>query len=153
MSHTLDYFYYVPYDKKTMSDWFILCDDEYAKYLKRDFPVKNNYGNLFWLDENNFIHREDNKPAIIWVDRLEDYYVHGKLHRIDGAALRRSSVNMYFIDGGELSEVEFVKATRKRFYFLREKIICLKKLTEIPELFQEVYYSRKGEFISLLKKL
>jgi hypothetical protein len=51
------------------------------------------------------------------------------------------------------SIVEFLQENRKRVYFLREKIICLKKLLEIPELYQEVYYAHKGDFISLLRKI
>jgi hypothetical protein len=41
----------------------------------------------------------------------------------------------------------------EKFIFSRKKIITLQKLTEIPELYQEVYYSHKGDFISLLRKI
>jgi hypothetical protein len=38
-------------------------------------------------------------------------------------------------------------------YFLREKIKTLKKLLEIPELFNEVYYAHKNKFVELLRKI
>jgi hypothetical protein len=40
-----------------------------------------------------------------------------------------------------------------RIIFSREKIVCLKKLTEVPELWNGTYYSQKSKFIELLGKI
>ena len=44
------------------------------------------FGNEWYFNEDNKLHREDG-PAIIYIGGVEEWYRNGKLHREDGPAL------------------------------------------------------------------
>ena len=37
-------------------------------------------GNSFWYDEKGELHREGHRPAIIWSDGSQEWWINGELH-------------------------------------------------------------------------
>ena len=58
-----------------------------------------------WRDENGRLHREDG-PAVLWQSGAEEWYKHGKRHRLLGPALTRIMGNRkeYWVDGKRLKQ-------------------------------------------------
>jgi hypothetical protein len=127
-------FYEVYGSKKRVYELgFRVLDVERERFEEEGtLPISSVDGNTIWVNENGFAHRIKG-PAFETIGYPDE--------------------DVYYIDGIELTKEEWEIKTRKRFYFLREKIITLKKLLEIPELYNEVYYSRKNKFIELLNKI
>lgn len=43
--------------------------------------IEVNDGDLYWLNNNNELHRDEDKPAFISKRGQQEFYQHGKLHR------------------------------------------------------------------------
>ena len=73
--------------------------------------VENANGSKFWY-QNGQRHRTDG-PAVEWADGTRYWYQNGQLHRTDGPAIEYADGDKrWFIDGGELTEAEFLSATQ-----------------------------------------
>lgn len=65
------------------------------------------YGNEFWYNENNQLHRLDG-PACIFNDGTEYWCRNGLYHRIGGPALEYlNGTKCWFLDGVEYSEEDY----------------------------------------------
>ena len=73
-------------------------------------------GNVIYKDlKTNLLHREDG-PAIEKSNGYKFWYRQGKLHREDGPAIENknnSNMNLYYLDGMELSKEWHEKLSRK----------------------------------------
>jgi hypothetical protein len=68
------------------------------------------WGDRYWYDENNRLHRL-NGPAVIFPLDQKEWWVYGKRHRLDGPAIERvvNGINchIWYVNGVNISkEVE-----------------------------------------------
>ena len=66
-----------------------------------------------WRTVDGILHRTDG-PAVIWVNGVKDWYLHGRFHRTAGPA-RESPFGLdeWWINGEQLTEEEFNERTKQ----------------------------------------
>ena len=87
---------------------------------------KNNYGSIIYHKKNTNIVHNPYGPAIIYANGMKDYWIEGKLHRLDGVA--RTYANgegSYYINNKRLSKEDFEKHPERLKYLGKEYLICL----------------------------
>lgn len=109
--------------------------------MKSKVKIYDNKVYEVYEDENGNFHRESG-PAVINENGDKHWYLHGKLHRIDGPAIEWSKhgskkINQWWIEGKLYSKKEFnnhplVVALKEKQLF--EKIINEKKLSRKVKL-------------------
>ena len=110
----------------------LLYGEEGKYYENGNLIIYKKYNDLdeVYVDEDGYLHREHNKPALMQYLRDDEifivYLVHGEYHRIDGPALKYyesdGSLNCYdyFING--------VMIDKDDFYIERNRIEMLEEL-------------------------
>jgi hypothetical protein len=76
-----------------------------------------------WFNELGQCHRLDG-PAAEYPSGLKEWWVDGKLHRLDGHAIEWYSYKEWWIDGVELTQQEFERHPLVVFYRLSEESRC-----------------------------
>ena len=73
-----------------------------TKYISAD-------GTIAYMDSNKFLHREDG-PALICNSGTQEYYFHGKHHRLDGPAIIQvfdsGSKSLHYFCHGKLHRLD-----------------------------------------------
>ena len=70
-------------------------------------PVIDLDGNKFWYNEQGKLHRVDG-PAIKWWNGYKAWWSHGKLHREDGPAIEYANGDReWYLNDKEYTEEEF----------------------------------------------
>ncbi len=49
--------------------------------LKEPAPITDEFGDKRWYNKAGQLHRENDKPAIIWQNGYKEWWVNGKIHR------------------------------------------------------------------------
>ena len=103
------------------------------------------YGNIFYYNENKLRHREDG-PAIEWANGNKEWYLNGQRHREDGPArVYADGTKSWYINGQRHREdgpaIEYVSG--HKVWFLNDKryseqefndFLLKKRLQKILEL-------------------
>ncbi|MDE1153077.1 MAG: hypothetical protein PW788_11120 [Micavibrio sp.] len=59
------------------------------------------FGNSFYVDDNEEYHREGDLPAMLTADGDKGWYIHGKLHRIGAPAVEHKDGGWEYFENGE----------------------------------------------------
>ena len=87
---------------------------------------KNNYNDIWYCKKDTNIVHNPYGHAIIYENGMKDYWIEGKLHRLDGLA--RTYLNgegSYYINNKRLSKEQFEKHPERLKYLGKEYLICL----------------------------
>jgi len=86
-------------------------------------PQINESGTEIWRNEDGKLHRDDDLPAVTNKDGEQEYWVNGKLHRLNGPAIeRKDGSTEYWIQGIKLTKKEFEESMDwEKFEDLEEK--------------------------------
>ena len=77
--------------------------------------ITDKYGNKKWYNKKGELHRDNDLPAVIYVDGSKHWYQNGKLHRLKGpAVIFPDGSKEWFIEGKEYTEEEFNKVIKRR---------------------------------------
>jgi hypothetical protein len=130
------------FNRATKRGSYYICDinvnkSEFVRYMKtKELPLISRSGTEHYINEN------------------------GKLHNLYGYALfsRKLGVKKYFIDGVVYKDFDEYDRLRRGLIkymvlFFARKIKVMQKLVEIPELWQEVYYTHKNDFTTISRKV
>ncbi len=77
-------------DQKEM--WNVLLEPD---------PITDEFGNKIWLNKDGKHHRDNDKPAVMWVDGTAFWYKNGKLHRDNDkpAVIHTDGTKWWYKDG------------------------------------------------------
>ena len=89
-----------------------------------DLDKYNNYGDIYYYKKGTRIYHNPYGPAYINKQGYKEYFIDGKIHRLDGPALIFNNYDQqYWINDECLTKQEF---EIKRLKFLgKEHLICL----------------------------
>jgi hypothetical protein len=76
-------------------------------------PIFDTFGNEYWYNEEQELHRE-NEPAVVYIGGAKMYFVNGRKHREDGPAIDFKNIKEWYIDGVQYSEEEFLRIVKMK---------------------------------------
>jgi len=84
----------------------------------------NNFGDKYWFNDQNKLHREDG-PAAEFADGTKHWYQHGKLHRVDGPAIECPDGTKWWYQHGNCHRddgpaIEWANGSKKWWFDGRE---------------------------------
>ena len=82
-------------------------DGESGKY-----KYKHSEKGQYWFNKQQLLHNKLG-PAYVYSKHTKQWYINGKLHRLDGPAVMHPSYNEYYIDGKKYSEEDFDKKIKE----------------------------------------
>ncbi len=69
--------------------------------LSEPAPIIDEFGNKFWYDSKGNFHRDNDNPAIEWVDGSKQWFINGLAHRNHGrpAVINANGDKAWWIHG------------------------------------------------------
>ena len=85
------------------------------KIMKTEIKKTDKYGNIFYYNEKDQLHRDNGLPAVEYADGYKEWRVNGKLHREGGlpAVEYADGYKAWYVNGVEMTEAEAKKMFAK----------------------------------------
>jgi len=109
--------------------------DDLIKDVQSDEDDKhfeiNEYGAKIWYDENHNIHRDNDKPAIIYSNGTMDWYQHGKQYRPPGnkpSTITNTGMRVYTDSMGRLHREDgpaVITDSGKKYYYHHDQQVLM----------------------------
>ena len=92
-----------------------------------DLDKYNNYGDIYYYKKGTRTYHNPYGPAYINKQGYKEYFIDGKIHRLDGpAVIYPDGTGRYFINCEHLSKENFETHPERLKFLGKEHLICIK---------------------------
>jgi hypothetical protein len=109
-------------------------------------PVIDNLKRKMWFNDNNQLHRDDDLPAIVWINGTKEWYINGIRCRKNGPAIEMNDGTIFWYEDGlcsrnkDLPAIEYKNGTKQ--YWINGVEISERKIILNNKLKNELFKNK-----------